>query len=278
MHRRMPMLAAIVTVSLLQGCVLFDMHRASEDRRFSVMHVEGSSLDVTSRNGSIEVIADDAVDEVIVEVRLTCGGSSPAVAKERLTAATVVIERDTSRMLTIRPEFPGGAQNNDGASITVRLPGADGASLSTSNGRVTARGLAGALVVNTSNGRVIVDDHDGEAQLRTSNGRIEVRGLNGSLDARTSNGRVHVALTEDATGPVRVHSSNGSIMAIVGAAFRGRIEFDTSNGRIKVSGSEERLVRERIRGSNGFAVLGAADGPESLLDTSNGSIELHVLN
>jgi len=278
MHRRMPMLAAVVTVSLLQGCVLFDMHRASEDRRLTVTHVEGSGLQVTSRNGSIEVVADDSVDEVIVDVHLTCGGSSAAQAKERLQAAIVVIERDTSRMLTIRPEFPGGPQNNDGANITVRLPGAVGASLSTSNGRVTTRGLAGALVVDTSNGRVIVDDHDGEARIHTSNGRIEVRELSGSLDARTSNGKVHVALTDDAPGPIHVRSSNGSILAIVGAAFLGRIDFDTSNGRVKVTGSEARLVRERISGGDGYAVVGAADGPQSMLDTSNGSIELHILN
>ena len=276
MRRRTSLLALACSSLLLQGCVLFDMHKASEDRQFTVSHLDRASLLVSSRNGSIEVITDDSLQEVLIDVHLTCGGSSAAEAKERLAAATVVVERDTSRMLTIRPEFPDPPRNNDGARITVRLPNAEGAELTTSNGRITARGLSGPLLADTSNGRVILEGHRGEAQIRTSNGRIEVREHDGSLDARTSNGSVTIVLTDAATGPINVRSSNGSIRAEVGGAFSGHVEFDTSNGRIRVSGSERRLIRERVSGSDGYAVIGSSDGPESRLDTSNGNIELHV--
>jgi DUF4097 and DUF4098 domain-containing protein YvlB len=252
------------------------MHKASEDRSFSVAHRQGSSLMVNSRNGSIEVIADSSIDEVKIDARITASGSSPSEAKERLANTKLTIERDTSGMLSIYPEFPGVAKGNDGARISIRLPDAYGANLTTGNGRVIAKGLAGTLVIDTSNGRVIVNDHQGEADIDTSNGRIEVRGHGGPLDAHTSNGSVTVTLRPDAEGPINIRSSNGRLRAEVGPAFAGRINFDTSNGRIKVQGSDDRITRERIHRTEGYVILGDGEGPESKLRTSNGSIEFIV--
>lgn len=276
MRKHLIIVPALVLISLLQGCVLFDMHRAHRDEQFTTSHFEGSSLMISSRNGSIEVVADSTVDEVVIDAHLTCGGSSPSEARERVNDATLLVERDTSRMLTIMPVFPDGPRNGDGAKIIVHLPDAYGANLSTGNGRVVAKGLAGTLIIDTSNGRVIVQDHEGEAQIRTSNGRIEVADHGGPLEARTSNGRIIVSLGSDQTGPINLRSSNGSVRATVGRDFTGRVTFDTSNGKIHVLGDDDRITRERLRRSSGYVVLGSDDGPKSKIDTSNGSIEFVV--
>ena len=84
---------AIVIISLLQGCVIFNAHRSSLDKKYTTAHIEGSSLMVSSRNGSIEVVADPTLDEVVIEARLTCGGNSMDEARQRVDDAVLVIER-----------------------------------------------------------------------------------------------------------------------------------------------------------------------------------------
>lgn len=276
MRKHLMIVPALVLIGLLQGCVLFDMHRAHRDDQFTTSHSEGSSLMISSRNGSIEVVADPTLDEVLIDVRLTCGGSTQAEAQQRVDDATLLIERDTSRMLTIMPVFPGGPRNGDGAKIIVHLPDAYGANLTTGNGSVVAKGLSGTLIIETSNGRVIIENHAGEAQIRTSNGRIEVSDHGGPLEARTSNGRITVSLDSDQVGPINLRSSNGSIRATVGREFTGRVTFDTSNGKIHILGDVDRITQERLRKRSGYVIVGSDDGPESLIDTSNGSIELVI--
>lgn len=276
MSNRFKIIPALLIVSMFQGCVLFHMNRASLKKSFTVLHVPESSLSVSSRNGSIDVIADPDLDVVVIDATFTCGGSTMFEAEERVSNATLIIERNTSRTLTIRPEFPGGRRNGDAARIVVHLPDADGVKISTSNGRVTALGLSGSLLIETSNGRVRIEDHSGDAQVRTSNGRVTVLRHGGLLEARTSNGRIVLSLADDVTEPFFLKSSNGSITVTVGASFNGRVAFDTSNGRVHVSGDDDRITRERLRKRSGYIVLGNDDGPESIIDTSNGSINFKI--
>ena len=276
MSNRFKLIPALLIVSMFQGCVLFNMNRAKLEKSFTVMHVPDSSLSVSSRNGSIDVIADPDLDEVVIDVMFTCGGATMIEAEERVADATLIIERSTSRTLTIRPEFPGGPRNGDGARIVVHLPDADGVDISTGNGGVAALGLTGPLLIGTSNGRVRVEDHDGEAKIKTSNGRVTVLRHGGAVEARTSNGRIILTLLNDVSEPFYLRSSNGSITATVGASFNGRVTFDTSNGRVRVSGDDDRITRERLRRRSGYVVLGSDDGRESVIDTSNGSINFKI--
>ncbi len=276
MSNRFKLIPALLIVSMFQGCVLFNMNRAKLEKSFTTLHVPASSLSVSSRNGSIDVIADPDLDEVVIDVMFTCGGATMIEAEERVAEATLIIERSTSRTLTIRPEFPGGPRNGDGARIVVHLPDADGVEISTGNGRVAALGLTGPLLIGTSNGRVRVEDHAGEAKIKTSNGRVTVLRHGGAVEARTSNGRIILTLLNDVSEPFYLRSSNGSITATVGASFNGRVTFDTSNGRVRVTGDDDRITRERLRRRSGYVVLGSDDGRESVIDTSNGSINFKI--
>lgn len=276
MSNRFKIIPALLIVSMFQGCVLFNMNRASLKKSFTVLHVPESSLSVSSRNGSIDVIADPDLDVVVIDATFTCGGSTMFEAEERVSEATLIIERTTSRTLTIRPEFPGGPRNGDGARIVVHLPDADGVEISTGNGRVVVLGLAGPLLIETSNGRVRVEDHSGEAQIQTSNGRVTILRHGGPVEARTSNGKIILSLTNDVSEPFFLRSSNGSITVTVGSSFNGRVSFDTSNGRVRVRGDDDRITRERLRKRSGYVVVGNDDGRESVIDTSNGSITFKI--
>ncbi|MCZ6835366.1 MAG: hypothetical protein O7G85_06285, partial [Planctomycetota bacterium] len=217
-----------------------------------------------------------SIDEVQIDAHITCGGSSAAEARERLEGTLLKIERDTSGMLSVYPVFPGASRNNDGARISIRLPDAYGAELTTGNGRVVAKGLSGTLIIDTSNGRIIVNNHQGDAKLDTSNGSVEVRDHSGPLEVHTSNGKVTVTLLPDCVGPIHLRSSNGRLRAEVGSSFAGRVDFDTSNGRVTVTGGDDVITRERLHRTSGYVIFGDDDGPRSVMDTSNGSIEFIV--
>ena len=268
-----PLALLLIGLLVLPGCV--SQHRVSRTDMLTADHETGSAIDVRARNGSVTVVADPNRTDVQIEARLTCAASTVEKAEERLAEAQVKIERRPDRTLFVTAEFPGGDRGNDGATFTIRLPDASGATLRSSNGRIRANGLTGALSIDTSNGRVVLEDHDGPAEVHTSNGRIHVTNHRGEARLHTSNGSVHVRLHPDNPGPLDVRSSNGSIRAAVGPAFGGTIDLDTSNGRIHVDGSDRARIMH-INRSNGYVVVGEDAAPKSRLDTSNGSITVEL--
>jgi hypothetical protein len=285
-------------VSVLVFCVLMHACNIGYKQAQAPMHATaelkaGASVSVESRNGKVQIIGDDSVSEVQVNATIRCSGKTQQEADARLAKASLDVAYDTSGMLTIRPVFPDGPLNNDGASITVRLPTAQGVNVKTSNGPVTVCKLAGQLNIQTSNGRVSVNDHDGPAVINTSNSPVEVQQLSGSLTVDTSNGRVdainvggpvtidtsnspiRLALRADQSGPLKLDTSNSSVAVSVGQAFTGSVKFDTSNGRVTVKDPAKRIRTQQLGKKDGNIVVGDG-GANSVIDTSNGGIEFEI--
>lgn len=108
--------------------------------------------------------------------------------------------------------------------------------------------------VESSNGSLRVENIDGEARLRTSNGSIRVMDMRGTIEAVTSNASIDV---NSFAGGASLKTSNGRIRA---EGVRGSFDADTSNASIDVTIDE----------------LDA--GRPLKLDSSNGSINLTLLN
>lgn len=299
MRRLMTIAALVVSTSLLQGCFVFfggAPFKAQTELKKSLEPMRGSVV-VDTRNGRIDVVAEERPD-VSIEATLTCGGASHKEADERLAATALSCEVDQAGNLVVKPVFPGGPRNGDGASIWIRLPGAAGGNLRTSNGPVTSRGLSGELTIDTSNGRIEIVQHGGSARLDTSNGSIVARKVAGSLWADTSNGGVRV---EEVAGPITVDTSNGSIVAEldgthagpldldtsngsitvrVGGAFTGAVHLSTSNGGIRVHDPHGRIRSQTLSRNRGEILVGGSGEPgaagASHFDTSNGSIDFTI--
>lgn len=210
----------------------------------TVAHVTGSALAVELNNGSITARAQDRQDiEIIGVLRMQ--------SQERLEAVSIVTSRDESDRLTVKVAWPENRRlNNEGCSINLAIPDADGIDFQSSNGRIEISGLSGEARLRTSNGRIIVDEHHGDLHAHTSNGRIRIQGTAGVIDAQSSNGRIEVvdaqhsvtartsngsmdiSFAEAATGPVEARSSNGSISLTLGSGFQGALKANTSNGRL----------------------------------------------
>jgi hypothetical protein len=80
-----------------------------------------------------------------------------------------------------------------------------------------------------------------------------------------------VSLRDDATGPVKMDSSNGALSLTVGKAFVGTIKADTSNGGVLATCA--RASKVTVKKTSATVEYGK--GEESVLDTSNGTVTIN---
>ncbi|MCK4872159.1 MAG: hypothetical protein KAS72_05505 [Phycisphaerales bacterium] len=284
---------ALLLLIFIAGCTCCTGNRvtAKADLHQTLDHQTGSPIDIRTRNGSVSVVADPTLgDQVVIDATIKASGSTLAEAQTRLDGTVLHIDREDGR-LVIHPEWPGGAQSNDGCNLRIRLPDAVGVTITSSNGSITIAGLAGTADLTTSNGFVSVDQHDGDVIIVTANGSVGCSTVTGSCDVRSSNGALTLT---DITGPVvgrtnnasitlrlpdsaadsfRLKTSNGFITATAPAEFPGLITGSTSNGRVTITGPGEIHSKSR----NGFTVKLGEGGQTSSMTTSNASLRLDVV-
>ena len=285
--RRIGLVSAVCALALsLAGCAVSGVANFHGERRVEVAHATGASVDVMTRNGSIEIVRRDGASEVEIVANIR------ARTQDRLDNTTIVIHRDSAdSALKVRVDWPGGRPlSNESCSFVIAVPDAHGVRADTSNGALRIAGLSGEAVLTTSNGRVTVDGHDGGVSARTSNGRVGVTDVTGAVTVRTSNGRVEARnvgaplnittsngavtadLRPDAKGPMSIQSSNGSVSVVVGEAFSGALVMSTGNGRVRFTNSAG--IDASSRGS--FSIDLGEGGQPSRVRTSNGSITARV--
>jgi hypothetical protein len=252
-----------------------------ETRASQVASAAGKAVDVRTTNGAVTLERADRSD-----VQITAKLVSPS--KERLAEAEVVTDRREDGTLLVYVAWPGDRSlSREGCTFDIKLPGATGvkiessngairvdglggaANLETSNGSITVTGFDGPVTAHSSNGKIVVRDIEGRADVRTSNGSIEISGVAGGVHAESSNGGVAVTLRPEAMGPVEAHTSNGSITLEIGPAFAGELSAQTSNGGLHLADLGATVVSMNKHD----AVLRFGTGGErSRLTTSNGSV------
>lgn len=269
------MLSLAGALVLSPSCIS-NRYKARATERISVSYEPAGGIDVSTRNGSIDILGSGAGDEIQIEAKIVATGSSQEEADERLSQVKIRCDRDpNSSRLILRASFGDKPRGSDGVSYTVRLPDADGARLSTSNGRIRVEAIHGSLDAATSNGRVEVKDHDGKVKVRTSNGSVVLTEIAGPVEAKSSNGKIGVQLQPGAEGPIDVKTSNGSINLAVGEAFAGTMSLNTSNGRVRMNGKADH-AKCRLKKRSGTIQFSEA-GRASRARTSNGSITVSVI-
>jgi hypothetical protein len=146
-----------------------------------------------------------------------------------------------------------GSQEGNGVRLrTVRPDGKRGNCGAKYILRVPKKMLLDGIV--SSNGGIRVENIVGNARLVSSNGSVKVRSLEGKLDAKTSNAGIDVV------------GLNGD--------FVGR----TSNGSISVDGLEGGFEAETSNASIKARVTKLAEGRPVKADSSNGSIDLSLVD
>lgn len=292
MYRMLNSTALFGLMFFASGCAVFTRsnERITEVRSITAEHVENGTVYVDTRNGSVEVVADDAAEEVTIEARVTSAASSEVDAARRLAETRIDVVRDNAGQLTIRPVWPDNRpRGGEGASFNIRVPGARSLTISTSNGAVKLRSMNARLFIKTTNGAVEMYDHSGDAvaetsngfiavlnhkgplQLKTSNGAITVVRHKGSLKADTSNGSVEASVIGEHSGPIVLNTSNGGVKLSAGPTFGGTVLFQTRNGAISID-DEAGLVTSRVIEKAAGRIILKNAGGTSVLETSNADI------
>ena len=241
---------------------------------------DAPSIVVDNFNGRVEIDGSGPEGEVTVDAELSRPDSIEYSATQEGDTIRVEARPRRSRSPLSWLRF------NRGARIKVAAPPRVALDVTTSNARLAVRRVSGSGSLRTSNGRVVADDLGGEFVLTTSNGRVESRRLNGKFDLKSSNGRVSVSDSsgefgiETSNGKIefdgslepggrnRFTSSNGSILAALGANPSVSLDAATSNGSINCNRPIDAQIHRRRRLEG---VIG--DGESTLsLRTSNGSI------
>jgi hypothetical protein len=230
-------------------------------------HVAETALQVEAHNGSATITRDAAAKDVSITATLRM------TSEQRLGDTKIFADRDpATHALVIHATPPGGEwESREGISYVIATPGASGVKVRTGNGSIRIAGLSGSADLQTSNGRIEATDHAGPVVARTSNGSVVATNVSGPVDTRTSNGSVTVALADSAPGPVSIRSSNGSVQLHVGSGFQGTLRADTSNGSVTVPIGSAKV---KGQGRTSATVAFSDSGPESTIETSNGSVRV----
>ncbi len=274
-------LSALATLPLLASCLSLQIgcmsqrYKAKRTVKLEREHKSQRGLQVTTVNGSLQVAADTKRKVVSIEATLVARGDTQKEADRRVAEAKVHAYRDQKGDLIVKAEFPEKERSNDQASFKILLPDVKGAKLRTTNGSISASGLAGPLDVRTVNGAVRVSKHEGDAVVHTTNGSISVADHGGNVRIRTTNAAVVVDLEPDQKGPVQVKTTNGSVRLSVGAAFAGSIAARTSNGSVRLKDPGGHVKSKSLRRNRGHIEF-VSPGEESLLRSTNGAITVSV--
>ncbi|MCU0227774.1 MAG: hypothetical protein MUF01_09045 [Bryobacterales bacterium] len=148
--------------TLLAGCNIDDWQgigKEQEDFSYSHSLREGGTIDVYTRNGSVEVLG---WEKDTVEIT----GAKYARTREGLAQVEVKVDAQADR-LSIKTVFPSPVRNGAGARFVIRAP---------RSARVT--------LVNASNGAIRIEDTARVEKLETSNGSITVNQSKGPLVVR----------------------------------------------------------------------------------------------
>ncbi|MET9592872.1 DUF4097 family beta strand repeat-containing protein [Streptomyces sp. NPDC006516] len=169
-------------------------------------------------------------------------------------------------VLTIRTPKPNLFGRTGTVDVTVDLPAGSGIDVSGAWVQVLGEGRLGEARVKTSSGDVRLDA-TGPLRLKASHGSITVERVEGTAEITTSSGSMRVGLLD---GPAVLKNSHGTIT--VGAAT-GELRANGANGDIDIRRAEASVTAATAHGTLrvGEVVCGTVQ-----LETSYGSIEVGV--
>lgn len=236
----------------LQACGVYPQFEANRTVEFTLPADQLQRVQCTSHNGSIEITGAD-VATIAVRVVLTARGHTAEEAEQNLRfldVAKATKDGVLSLSGTKSPEAPRDL--SPGFAFTLAVPKAMAVSLTTHNGRVEAKDLAGEFGAITHNGRIQADVASKLLNLETHNGAIEV--------------------TSRAAGAVagQLVTHNGSVSLTVAEGTSATVSARTHNGSVGSDGPAKYTKNSR---SNGVAVYGTGDG-KLTVTTHNGGVRL----
>jgi hypothetical protein len=234
--------------------------REEFDQTFDL--VRGGTVILDNTNGSVTVTAWDR-DEVHVYAEKIIRGGNRREAEEAMQRVKIEITHNDG-VLKIRTDAPKfgsrfweslfGDDVSAAVNYRIEVPNGLKMDVSTVNGTVEIRGVAGELRASSTNGRIAVTESKGSVDAKTTNGAIDVELLevvdNPEMSFKTTNGSIAVRLPSNLSAQINASTTNGSIrtdfpITLSGELSKkrlrgtinsggGRIDLHTTNGGIQI--------------------------------------------
>ena len=207
--------------------------RVCELRRTTVPVSDGQ-VNVTGKNGGIEVIGEERRD-IALEARVIVQDSSREEAESILREIKIVTN---GTIHADGPQMWGLSNRSWSVNYLLHVPRHVSAQLQTANGGIKVTNVDGVIHADTTNGGLTLDDLGGDVHATTVNGGLSIK-LDGNqwrgagLVARSTNGGVSVKAPENYSAHLVAETVNGGISVGFPVTVQGRIhkQIDTNIGQ-----------------------------------------------
>ena len=265
-------LLTILVLSTVVGCSKRAHVLVTRQDHYEIAVEGATKLTATTHNGAQTALAvEDHGDKVTVDAEVRGGGSNRSDAQAALDAIVVSAER---RGDTIHVYWDWATDKSPawsaGVNLDIKLPPRLDIELTTHNGEITAREIAGDCVLATHNGRITAESTGARMDATTHNGTLDVVTVATDVFLDTHNGAVHARLTAEGDVGGRITSHNGGVSVTLGDTTAVMLDCSTSNGRIHCDHNLERALMKTT------SLKGSVRGGDKVLrvQTSNGSIKI----
>jgi DUF4097 and DUF4098 domain-containing protein YvlB len=175
------------------------------ESRKATLPLAGGQLNVSGKNGGIEVTGEDRND-VALEAQVT------AQASTRDEAEKLVHEVSIETNGTIHAEGP--KTGNWSVNFKLRVPKHLAAELQTQNGGISLANLDGTVHAVTTNGGISLNNLSGDVHVTTTNGGLHISLAGDSwqgagLVAKSTNGGVHMTMPPNYSAHLIAGTVNG---------------------------------------------------------------------
>jgi DUF4097 and DUF4098 domain-containing protein YvlB len=230
----LPLVAALSLTAACDIALSGAREEATETVTLSFPISATGTLDITTTNGKIEVVAGTAPTVEVTAVKVAKAATKEGA--QELLKKLQIKQEVTADLVRLRAERDGGNGPNLhswGTSAEVRY--------------FVKVPASTKVLLSTTNGQIDVADVRASAHLETVNGRINARGLGGEVKASTVNGGVDIGLAA-LTGDVNVETTNGGVTVRLPADAKAVLLGRTTNGGLSVDGLQvEEVERSRRR-------------------------------
>jgi hypothetical protein len=255
MHRSLSALAAAVAAASaisFPGCGVGPLGAEARDtwtRTYSLSKT--GEINITNVNGRVEVEGVDGSTVEVVAERIA-HATTEQLARDLLPKIPIN-DRSTPDLVVVETGRISGILI--GASFDVRY-------------HVKAPKMA-AVRVTTVNGGVDVRSLAGRTSARTTNGGVEAKDITGGLEARTVNGGVRVQLAGVGNSDVTLSTVNGGIRISLPETAKATLNATWVNGGFNASGLKFDV---RDSGKHHFEGVLNGGGTPINVNTVNGGV------
>jgi hypothetical protein len=204
-------------------------------------------LDVDNSNGPVTITGAAEREQITVTARISDGLRE---TEERQTLVDGVLE--------LRASCPLIGSDWCSVRYTIEVPSDIEVRADTDNGRLTVRGIAGAVDLSADNGAVEVADLSGNLTINGDNTSVTATQLTSDrVIAETDNGSLTIELLEPPTS-VEARSDNGSIEVVLPETEDAyRLDITTDNGDVldDIRASPDSPRHVLIETDNGDAIV-----------------------